>query len=59
MLKCISNILDEDEMPPLFVIRAAGLITNQAAYTAWYEDQLLIPSELFKDQDKADPSQEV
>ena len=54
VLRCIANILDADEMPIMVSIRAVGPITNQAAYSAWYEDELSIPSALLNDQDKAD-----
>ena len=54
VLRCITNIFDEDELPIWIQIRAAGLITNQAAYTCWYENELSLPSELLCNQEMAE-----
>lgn len=54
VLKCIINVLDEDDMPSVIPVRAVGLVTNQAAYTTWCEDDLSIPMELLQSQEKAD-----
>ncbi len=58
VLNCLFNILDEDEMPEWIPIRAAGLVTNQAAYTGWYEDELTLPTPLIHIQEVADTFRE-
>lgn len=52
--RCIGNVYDEDDFPDYIAVRAAGLITNQAAYTGWTEGELSLPSKLLFEQRKAD-----
>ena len=54
VLQDLFNIFDDDEIPEWIPIRAAGLNTNQAAYTGWYEDELSLPSALVHNQELAD-----
>lgn len=54
VLRCIINLFDYDELPTILAVRAVGLVTNQAAYTEWYEDELALPAILLCDQEKAD-----
>ncbi|MBR3016646.1 MAG: type I-E CRISPR-associated protein Cse1/CasA [Clostridia bacterium] len=53
-LRCLANIFDQDEIPLQIIIRAVGLITNQAAYTGWTEEELSIPSSLLTRQEQAE-----
>ena len=53
-LRCLSNMYDEGDIPDWIPLRTAGLITNQAAYTGWAEDELSLPSCLLCNQEKAD-----
>ncbi len=53
-IRCINNLFEEDELPIWIPIRAAGLVTNQAAYTGWCESELSIPRSFLYDQNKAD-----
>ena len=53
-LRCLMNVYDEEDLPVWIVLRTAGLITNQAAYTGWCEGELSLPSVFLYDQDKAD-----
>lgn len=53
ILRCLLNIFDEDEIPIWIKIRAVGLITNQAAYTHWYESELSLPSQLLHIEESA------
>ena len=53
-LRCLTNIFDEDEIPLQISVRAVGLITNQAAYTGWTEEILVIPSSFLTQQEKAE-----
>lgn len=52
-IRCLKNVYDDDELPDWVIIRTAGLITNQAAYTGWSESELSIPSLFLYDDDKA------
>lgn len=54
VLRCITNIYDQDEMPIQITVRAVGLVTNQAAYTGWTEEVLAIPSSLLTQQEQAE-----
>ncbi len=53
VLRCCDAMYD-DERPLWTDVRATGLITNNAAYIGWYEDELNIPSSLLQEQEKAD-----
>ncbi len=53
-MRCITNVIDEEDLPIWLNVRGTGLITNQAAYTGWMEETLSIPSSLLHDQDKAE-----
>lgn len=53
-IRCLLNLFDEEELPEWIPVRTAGLVTNQAAYTGWVEDQLSLPASLFYEQEKAD-----
>ena len=53
-IRYLRNVYDEDDIPDWIPIRTAGLITNQAAYTGWFESELSIPSLLLYNQEKAD-----
>ena len=53
-IRCMANLFDEEDFPDWIPIRVAGLITNQAAYTGWCEDELSVPSVLLYNQEKAD-----
>lgn len=53
VLQCYFNIIDDD-IPEWIPVRAAGLMTNQAAYTGWHEDELTLPSILVHKQEEAD-----
>ena len=52
-IRCLKNLYEEDELPEWIMIRASGLITNQAAYTGWCESELSIPSRLLYDDERA------
>ena len=52
--RCLENIFDEEDFPDDISVRVAGLITNQAAYTAWTEGELSLPTQLLFEQKKAD-----
>lgn len=52
-IRCLKNIYDDDDIPEWVMIRAAGLITNQAAYTGWNESELSIPSLFLYNEEKA------
>ena len=53
VIKCISNILDEDDMPHILHIRIVGLVTNKAQYVTWYEDELSLPLTLLENQEQS------
>lgn len=44
----LSNILDD--IPQFVSIRMVGVVTNQAAYVSWSEDELSLPSKLLEDE---------
>ncbi len=54
VLRCLSNLYDDEDMPDWVPVRTAGLVTNQAAYTGWVEDELSLPASFLCDQGKAD-----
>ncbi len=53
-MRCITNVIDREDLPLWIPVRGTGLITNQAAYTGWLEDTLTIPSSLLYDQENAE-----
>ena len=58
VIRCLKNVYDDDDLPDWVMIRAAGLITNQAAYTGWSESELSIPSLFLYDEKKAETFRE-
>ena len=52
-IRNLKNICDDDDLPDWVLIRTAGLVTNQAAYTGWCESELSIPAMFLYDEDKA------
>jgi len=50
-LKAIENVLDLDEQT--VVVRAVGMVTNQASIVQWQEDELRIPAVLLNNEESA------
>lgn len=54
IIRCLTNLLDEDELPLWIRLRATGLCTIKASYLGWIEDELSLPSELMYSQAQAE-----
>lgn len=52
-LRCVTNVIDQEDLPGWVPVRGAGLMTNQAAYTGWIEESLSLPSALLHNQEQA------
>lgn len=53
-LRCLGNILDDEDMPAMINLRMVGLSTSNASYLDWQECELAIPSCLMNDWEKAE-----
>ena len=52
-LRCVTNVIDQDDLPTWVPVRGTGLMTNQAAYTGWTEESFSLPSTLLHNQEQA------
>jgi len=53
-MRCITNIVDLENLPAWIPVRGTGLITKQAAYMGWMEETFSLPSQMLHNQEQAE-----